>query len=261
MYGGGIKPSSFLSSGRAEEAGHGSRARACASAGRAPFLLDEAPAGRALPRRSGGFTLVEVIVVLVILAILAAIAIPALTGYIDKAEDKKYIADARNMAIAMRAVIDDAYAEGTFGAGLPAAPAQYHDYLLNGESTPANHLKSFYSIRVAEADGEGRYGYLIKATALMGMKHPRAIGSNEHWDFDFYAPNTDDYTFLNAPAWGYLYYPNERITGEPVVIVTYGIKNIPENVATINAWDVQLRTNGDYDPNAGYKVYHLTYDW
>ncbi|MDO4552010.1 MAG: prepilin-type N-terminal cleavage/methylation domain-containing protein [Bacillota bacterium] len=32
-----------------------------------------------------GFTLVEVIVVLVILAVLAAIAIPALTGYIDKA--------------------------------------------------------------------------------------------------------------------------------------------------------------------------------
>ena len=32
-----------------------------------------------------GFTLVELIVVLVILAILAALLIPALTGYIDKA--------------------------------------------------------------------------------------------------------------------------------------------------------------------------------
>ncbi|MDR2162862.1 MAG: prepilin-type N-terminal cleavage/methylation domain-containing protein [Clostridiales Family XIII bacterium] len=38
-----------------------------------------------------GFTLMEVIVVLVILAILVAIAIPALTGYIYKGEDKKYI--------------------------------------------------------------------------------------------------------------------------------------------------------------------------
>lgn len=33
-----------------------------------------------------GFTLVELIVVLVILAILAALLIPALTGYIDKAQ-------------------------------------------------------------------------------------------------------------------------------------------------------------------------------
>jgi type IV pilus assembly protein PilA len=37
-----------------------------------------------------GFTLVEVIVVLVILAILAAIAIPALTGYIDKARAMEF---------------------------------------------------------------------------------------------------------------------------------------------------------------------------
>lgn len=36
-----------------------------------------------------GFTLVELIVVLVILAILAALLVPALTGYIDKAKEKK----------------------------------------------------------------------------------------------------------------------------------------------------------------------------
>ena len=38
-----------------------------------------------------GFTLVELIVVLVILAILAALLIPALTGYIDKANKEKVI--------------------------------------------------------------------------------------------------------------------------------------------------------------------------
>ena len=36
-----------------------------------------------------GFTLVELIVVLVILAILAALLIPTLTGYIDKANQRK----------------------------------------------------------------------------------------------------------------------------------------------------------------------------
>ena len=35
-----------------------------------------------------GFTLVELIVVLVILAILAALLVPALTGYIDKAQGR-----------------------------------------------------------------------------------------------------------------------------------------------------------------------------
>jgi prepilin-type N-terminal cleavage/methylation domain-containing protein len=37
-----------------------------------------------------GFTLVELIVVIVILGILLAIAIPALTGYIQKAQDEEW---------------------------------------------------------------------------------------------------------------------------------------------------------------------------
>ena len=40
-----------------------------------------------------GFTLVELIVVLVILAILVALLVPALTGYIDKANQEKAIAE------------------------------------------------------------------------------------------------------------------------------------------------------------------------
>lgn len=47
-----------------------------------------------------GFTLVEVIVVLVILAVLAAIMIPALTGWIDKAQKKKDIVAAKAMMTA-----------------------------------------------------------------------------------------------------------------------------------------------------------------
>ena len=47
-----------------------------------------------------GFTLVELIVVLVILAILAALLIPALTGYIDKANKEKVIAETRMIVMA-----------------------------------------------------------------------------------------------------------------------------------------------------------------
>ena len=48
-----------------------------------------------MKNKKKGFTLVELIVVLAILAILAAMLVPALTGYIDKANEKKIIAQAR----------------------------------------------------------------------------------------------------------------------------------------------------------------------
>jgi type IV pilus assembly protein PilA len=56
-----------------------------------------------------GFTLIEVIVVLVILAILAAIAIPALTGYIDKANSRAAQSEARNVQVALQEIASDAY--------------------------------------------------------------------------------------------------------------------------------------------------------
>jgi type IV pilus assembly protein PilA len=51
-----------------------------------------------------GFTLVEVIVVLVIIAILMAIAVPALTGYIAKANDRALEAEGRNIQVALQSI-------------------------------------------------------------------------------------------------------------------------------------------------------------
>jgi type IV pilus assembly protein PilA len=62
--------------------------------------------------RKKGFTLVEVIVVLVILAILAAIAIPALTGYIDKANEKAVVSQTRSAVVAAQTIVSDAYGAG-----------------------------------------------------------------------------------------------------------------------------------------------------
>ncbi|WP_425365953.1 prepilin-type N-terminal cleavage/methylation domain-containing protein [Gemmiger formicilis] len=69
-----------------------------------------------------GFTLVELIVVLVILAILAALLIPALTGYIDKANYEKVIATTRTVVMAAQTETSEAYGKGTLpAAGLSAS--------------------------------------------------------------------------------------------------------------------------------------------
>lgn len=62
--------------------------------------------------RKKGFTLVELIVVLVILAILAALLVPALTGYIDKAQEKQVTAETRQIVMAAQTLVDEEYAEG-----------------------------------------------------------------------------------------------------------------------------------------------------
>ena len=60
-----------------------------------------------------GFTLVELIVVLVILAILAALLVPALTGYIDRANNEKIIAETRSCVMAAQTIASESYGAST----------------------------------------------------------------------------------------------------------------------------------------------------
>jgi prepilin-type N-terminal cleavage/methylation domain-containing protein len=71
-----------------------------------------------------GFTLVELIVVLVILAILAALLVPALTGYIDRANEEKVIAEARMALMAAQTQGSIEYAKAPAGAEIKLGTAE-----------------------------------------------------------------------------------------------------------------------------------------
>lgn len=85
-------------------------------------------------KTNGGFTLVELIVVIAILAILAGVAVPAYSGYIDRANDAADI------------VTCDAVKTAVFAA-----------YAQEGEDAPADITVSDGSVQVGGSALAGDY--------------------------------------------------------------------------------------------------------
>lgn len=86
-----------------------------------------------------GFTLVELIVVLVILAILAALLVPALTGYIDKANKEKVISETRSVVMAAQTEVSEAYAKNALKASVTATVSK-------GKATGTTIADSIYTL-------------------------------------------------------------------------------------------------------------------
>ncbi len=75
-----------------------------------------------LRKNKKGFTLVEVIVVLVILAILAAILVPSMIGWIEKAEKKTAVVEARTFLLAAQTIASENYTD--YKSTADAAPME-----------------------------------------------------------------------------------------------------------------------------------------
>jgi type II secretory pathway pseudopilin PulG len=97
--------------------------------------------------------------VLVILAILTAIAIPALTGYIDKANQRAVISEARTVQIGLQAIESDAYGQN---GGLPATDVSNATLLPDGYSSIDNNTT--VGLEVASLAGQTTIGAIEEGT-------------------------------------------------------------------------------------------------
>jgi prepilin-type N-terminal cleavage/methylation domain-containing protein len=229
------------------------------------FFLRPQAQGRAdgAERRGGaqrrrGFTLVEVIVVLVILAILAAIAIPALTGYIDKAQDKQYIMQARERMIALDAVLNEAYATGEISAKTAA-----EKLFTTGGRLGTSNIQMFVPGQIANVS-TGSWGtYVIRQNALIAKTSPASVNDPGYYEDYILALYPSDATAASADGYWVEYYPEGQPKSDPTknapeVIVTYKVDHL-SNVTTHAEFNAAIRASGHYNENAGYEVYHVTY--
>lgn len=114
--------------------------------------------------RQKGFTLIELLVVLIVIAVLAAVTVPALTGYLDDAREKKAVSEAQVCvtaatewaAVQRTALISQAYKSNqTFAAAYEAA-----DNTANKWSTTYAALSTAAPTVTgtpALAEGDGQY--------------------------------------------------------------------------------------------------------
>jgi prepilin-type N-terminal cleavage/methylation domain-containing protein len=201
-------------------------------------------------RRRAGFTLVEVIVVLVILAILAAIAIPALTGYIDKAKWKGLVMQSKTQMTAIQTMLNEQYAEeGGFTT---------HTAITDG--TPAASNNNFVTV-----SGTPDQGYtFVKLTSPCGIQEYRKLTADNQ-TLTYAMSSGTHYPIVWADRSGairvYQYVQDGNFGADSALITTY-IRDIESNdTATVKFFEASL---GYYSGLAdrmksGWNIYNVNW--
>ena len=134
-----------------------------------------------------GFTLVELIVVLVILAILAALLIPALTGYIDKANKEKVIAECRMAVMAVQTESTTIY-----GAKGKVVPGDFEENVKDASGADITRKEEVRSL--AEVSGNWT------ATVNESGKVVSLIYENANWHVEYTASSSTEAATYSDPV-------------------------------------------------------------
>jgi prepilin-type N-terminal cleavage/methylation domain-containing protein len=116
-----------------------------------------------LRNRQRGFTLIELLIVVAIIGIIAAILIPNLIDALQKAKQKRTVADMRNLGTAWLSWVTDVVSAGAAGAGATTFDSGPYSESLDRDglySTLHPSTTFFYTNEVPAVDGwKFSYGY------------------------------------------------------------------------------------------------------
>jgi general secretion pathway protein G len=120
-------------------------------------------------RRQGGFTLIELLIVVAIIGIIAALLIPNFLDALQKAKQKRTVADMRNVGTAEMSWLTDQISAAAAGAATTTWSASSYTSATATDLTSA--LVPQYIQQVPQLDGwKFAYNYYMNWTALTGRQ-------------------------------------------------------------------------------------------
>ncbi len=141
-----------------------------------------------LRNRQRGFTLIELLIVVAIIGIIAAILIPNLIDALQKAKQKRTMADMRNVGTAWLSWVTDVVSGAAAGTGVNTWDGTAYSTITHAE--PVRHPAPIVDVLLPErAAGEGRLEEQLRlrlhprAARLAGHRD-RQQRSRRHGDFD-----------------------------------------------------------------------------